>query len=259
LDLVEARGLTRDRHPWELARAAFFNREVLKAVGDGPARVLDVGCGDGWFARRLLDRMAPSSTAIGWDVGLTGERIGVFSEGLPPGMELTADEPEGPFDLVLCMDVIEHVADDEGFLTGLCRRSLRPGGLLLCSVPAWPSLFSKHDVELRHFRRYTPETAARVLASSGLVVRRKGGLFHGLAAVRGFQVALRGRARPLDDPRSAPEPEGTVGVSGWSAPAPVTGLVAGLLAAEGLLSRAAASLGVELPGLSWWALCERPA
>ena len=201
--------------------------------------------------------LAPSSTVTGWDVELTGERLAIFSAGLPSGMELTAAEPAGLFDLILCLDVIEHVADDLEFLTDLGRRFLRPGGKLLCSVPAWPVLFSRHDVALRHFRRYTPAMGVEVLTAAGWIVQRKGGLFHGLAAIRGLQVVRQGRARPLADPRSVPATDDAIGIACWNAPRPVTRILTGLIVAEGRLSRTAASLRVELPGLSWWAMCEK--
>jgi SAM-dependent methyltransferase len=258
VDLVEAKELVQRRHPWELARAAFFNGVIRSAVGRGPVRVLDVGCGDAWFARQLLRRLPPSSSLTGWDIALDDHLIEVFSADLPPGMELTNAEPSGEFDLILCMDVIEHVPDDVALLSDLTARFLRPGGHLLCSVPAWPSLFSKHDVALKHYRRYTPDRGVHALKSAGLEVRRKGGLFHGLGAVRRLQVSRWGRAEPLDDPGSIPESEEAVGLAAWKAPAPVTQLVASALIAEGLLSRAASAAGLDLPGLSWWALCAKP-
>ena len=183
MDLVEAKGFSQNRHPWELARAAFFDRLILKVSSDKPVRVLDVGCGDAWFARQLLCRLAPESTVTGWDIALDEELLAEFSDGLPPAIELTRTDPQGVFDLILCMDVIEHVRDDVEFLSNLCQRFLSRGGQLLCTVPAWPALFSTHDVALKHFRRYTPTMGIKVLTAAGLTSRCTGGLFHSLAIV----------------------------------------------------------------------------
>ena len=155
------------------------------------------------------------------------------------------------------MDVIEHVPDDVEFLSDLCQRFLSRGGQLLCTVPAWPSLFSNHDVALKHFRRYTPTMGIKTLTAAGLSTRHTGGLFHGLALVRKLQVARGARAEPLDDPFSIPESHESVGLAAWNAPKVVTGLVTGVLTAEGLVSGVASRLGIELPGLSWWALCTK--
>ena len=259
MDLVEAKGLIQSRHPWELARAAFFNRLIRGVVRrGGPVRVLDIGCGDGWFSRQLLRRLPESSALVGWDLALTDDLLEAFSADLPEGMTLTHAEPGGTFDLILCMDVLEHVPDDLALLTDLKERFLRPGGHLVASVPAWMTLFGAHDLALRHYRRYPPRRGHQLLRAAGLEVLSKGGLFHGLAAVRGLQVARSGRAEPLEDPGTYTAADEAVGLGAWHAPAPITGLISAILQAEGLLSRAASAARVEIPGLSWWALCRKP-
>jgi SAM-dependent methyltransferase len=258
MDLVEAQLPTATRHPWELARASFFNRLTLSACPPGrPVQVLDAGCGDAWFSRQLLPFLPAGSEVVGWDTALDDERLAVFSSSLAPSMTLSRDAPAGDFDVILCMDVLEHVADDLAFASDLCGR-LKPGGYFVCSVPAWPGLFSRHDLALRHFRRYTPWQARKLLEAGGLTLVRKGGLFHGLAAVRRLQLLAWGRAEPLADPFSYVEPEGQpVGLAAWNASPAVTALVAGALRAEGHLSRVMAAVGLEVPGLSWWALCRK--
>jgi len=62
--------------------------------------------------------------------------------------------PDSRFDLVLALDIIEHVPDDLQALRELFR-TLRPGGSLLVTVPALQMLWSAHDVINGHYRRYT--------------------------------------------------------------------------------------------------------
>src|SRR5262249_15236257 len=129
VDLVEAKQLVAERHPWERARSAFFNRLVLKAVaGHGPVRVLDAGCGDTRFARELMRRLAPGSEIVGCDIALDDHLLEVFAADLPSGMSLTNTEPTGTFDVITCLDVLEHVPDDVAFLGDTVDRFLRPGG-----------------------------------------------------------------------------------------------------------------------------------
>jgi SAM-dependent methyltransferase len=258
MDLVEARSPMTARHPWELARASFFNRLTLRTCRPGrPVRVLDAGCGDAWFSRQLCPSLPSGSEVVGWDTALDDERLAVFSSDLPPGMALSRDAPAGDFDLILCMDVLEHVADDQVFVRDLSSR-LNSGGHFVCSVPAWPGLFSRHDLALRHFRRYTPRQARRLLESAPLTLVRKGGVFHGLAAIRWLQLLSWGRAEPLADPGSFVEPDGQpVGLAAWNASRVVTSVFAGALRAEGRISDIAAAVGLEVPGLSWWALCRK--
>ena len=67
------------------------------------------------------------------------------------------------FDLITCLDVLEHIEDDRGALREL-RRVARPGGVLLTTVPAYPRLWSSHDELNQHCRRYTrPELLSRAV------------------------------------------------------------------------------------------------
>ena len=180
MDLVETQSPVSNRHPWELARAAFFDRLILKDVSRGaPIRVLDVGCGDAWFGKQLLAGLPAGSELVGWDIALDDGFIEVFSQGLPAGMSLTNREPEGTFDLLLLMDVLEHVPDDRALLDDVKSRFLSPGGHVLITVPAWMSLFSTHDLALKHYRRYSPKTGLALTKATDLTVLRKGGLWTG--------------------------------------------------------------------------------
>jgi SAM-dependent methyltransferase len=251
MDLAEGNGTLLNRHPWERARAAFFFRLLRGAVGDArPVRCLDVGCGDAWFASGLTEALAPSSTVTGWDTALDDATIQKLATYRCRALRLTKAAPKAPFDLVVCMDVLEHVEDDASFLGDLVGRYLAPGGLFLCSVPAWPALFSAHDVALKHYRRYTPGACRARLTRAGLQVLRSGGLFHVLLPVRWSQKVLW---KLRKDPG-----ERQLGIGGWSGSGLVTSLITAALRAEGRISALAAAAGLTLPGLSWWALCKKP-
>jgi hypothetical protein len=240
VDLVEiTRGASGERHPWERARYAFF-RDLLRRhrLPRPGTRVLDVGAGDAWLAGRLAAETGVDVTC--WDTAY-GDAVALAP---PAGVRLTSVAPSGRFELILALDVLEHVEDDRAFLRGLAADHLAPGGALLLSVPAWPSLFSAHDRMLRHHRRYAPAGARAVLRDAGLEVDEGGGLFHGLLAVRAVQKLAE---------RWSPPPSG--GVGDWRAPRAVGSLLTGMLRGEASVSAALARLGWEVPGLSWWGLC----
>lgn len=230
-----------ERHPWEQARATFVLELLRGAVAPGE-RVLDVGAGDAWLATRLHEELGARVSC--WDPHYTDEdlrRLGAM------GLEPTQAPPAGPFALALLGDVLEHAQDDAALLADAVAR-LRPGGRVLVTVPAWPALFSSHDRALHHHRRYTPASLRARLDAAGLVIDQCGGLFHGLLLPRALQVlAERLGVRPSP-----------AGVGRWRGGPRLTRALVTLLYAEQRLSRAAALLDVDVPGLSAWALCTRP-
>src|SRR5262245_19756724 len=175
MDLAELPSRPFQRHPWEEARFRFLYG-VLRAAGLNrkAACVLDVGAGDGWFVSQLVRRMPPGTEVTCWDPGYAS---GV-PQAIPAGVRFVATPPEGRFDMLLLLDVLEHVEDDRPFLERLVADSLRPGAAGLVTVPAWPSLFGRHDTLLKHFRRYRPADCTRLLERAGLEVVNHGGLFH---------------------------------------------------------------------------------
>ncbi len=213
-----------------------------------PRAVLDVGAGDAWFAQQLRGVLPASTRLACWDNHYAPAGH-LRSEPGPevPGIELSAERPDGRFGGVLMLDVIEHVEDDTAFVTEIVENSLAPGGWVLVSVPAYQSLFSAHDRALQHFRRYSPGQIRGVLESAGLTVVARGGLFHGLLVLRGAQT-LRERRRP--------RPGASAGIGAWHGGERLTRVLTAVLDAEARVSLALGTNGLPpVPGLSTWALC----
>ncbi len=106
---------------------------------------LDVGCGAGLLAEPLA-RLGARVTGIDAAPEVIGAaRDHAAAQGL--AIEYRAGDVQdlnGQFDLVTCMEVIEHVADPASFIAALVRR-LAPGGLLILSTPnatAWSKLLT---------------------------------------------------------------------------------------------------------------------
>jgi SAM-dependent methyltransferase len=167
--LVELEGVVR-RHPWWRARAA-LTLELLGQLGvKPPARVLDAGCGWGVTLEALERRGYPS---VGIDISRrTLERLdrrgrllieADLTGSVVPDVEL--------HDAVLALDVIEHIDDDRALLATLAAL-VRPGGIVIVSVPALPELFGEFDAIQGHRRRYMPGTLRAAFDGSGLVVER---------------------------------------------------------------------------------------
>jgi len=246
VDLAERNDTARPgderRHPWETERARFFRALIERHVGDvPPGRILDVGAGDGWFAGELRRTWTERAEIVCWDVNYGRADLGAD---LPAGIVRTTAEPAGLFDLVLLLDVIEHIEDDAAFLDASVSPHLSPTSLVVVSVPAYQGLFTSHDEALAHHRRYSPRRLRSLLLPRFEIVAR-GGLFASLLPLRAAAVARERVARPSDEH----------GIGRWSAGPGVTRLVRAALAADAGAGGWMAAHGVPTPGLSTWAVC----
>lgn len=159
-----------------------------------PMWVLDAGCGTGGLLDRLRDMpdvrpvgvdFAPEALAFCRSRGHAGIVRGDLTR-LPFG--------DGEFHAVTALDVLEHVEDDRGAVREIAR-VLRPGGVLIASVPAYQFLWSEHDTALHHKRRYVAPDVARLLASGGLEVVKSTYLLTGLFPLAAT-MRLAAKARP---------------------------------------------------------------
>lgn len=247
MDLSE-RGSAAARHPWEIERFRAYRRVLADHGVLGARRVLDVGAGDGWFAEQLLDDLPAVDEVVCWDIN--------YSE-----LELTTDDarlvrttirPDGPFDLVLVLDVLEHVVDAASFVRDELARVTSPGTAVLVAVPAHQWLFGDHDRALGHERRYSP-ARLRTEVAGWLDVEDSGSLFATLVAPRAASVALeRLRARRTAAADDGAGRTGEHGVGHWSGGPLLTSVVRSVLAADARTARALGPFGRRLPGLSTW-------
>src|SRR6266700_4400221 len=132
MDLNELPTAPFRRHPWEVARARFFAGVVAAAgagqqSGAGALRVLDVGAGDGYLARQVLQSLPGGSQVTCVDANYTDLDLARLAVPPLPGLLFSRSRPLAAFDVVLLLDVIEHVADDRAFLDEILESCVPPG------------------------------------------------------------------------------------------------------------------------------------
>ena len=152
------------RHWWYRGRRRIVC-DTLDGLRPPPStRILDAGCGSG----AMLDELA----RYGEITGVEPHPLGVAAAhraGHPRVVRARVEElpfAAASFELVTCLDVIEHTPDDGLALRELHRVTV-PGGHLVVTVPAYPALWSQHDVVNGHHRRYVRRTLMSAAVDAG--------------------------------------------------------------------------------------------
>lgn len=235
------------RHPWEMSRARFFEEIVERWTrGAGARNALDIGSGDTWLAQQLLKQMPANSKMTCVDSSYTPEIVAKLKANNP--VEMAKEIPQDQkFDVVFLLDVIEHIKDDRAFLENLSQNNMADDAIFVISVPAYQSLFSAHDTWLEHFRRYSPGEGRKLVRNCGLEILEEGGLFHGLLYARilqKFKELVAGAKNKF-------------GVGRWEKGPGVTNFISGALNLDWKSTEALRTIGIQIPGLSWWCVCRK--
>jgi len=159
-----------DRQHWYFrGRLRVIDRAVRRVLPRRRLRLVDIGCGTGTVLSALGDlgetvgiEANDTLLAVARASGLDA-RKGALPDALPVA--------PGWADVVLLLDVIEHLDDDAAALRGV-HRVLARGGVLVVTVPAYPWLWSGHDAVLGHRRRYVARSLRGLLESAGYRVER---------------------------------------------------------------------------------------
>jgi SAM-dependent methyltransferase len=140
-------------HFWMKWRQAVLLRQLASACFK-PETALEIGCGHG-VAREMLERDL-DIPVDGCDLNLKALEMANPGKGQLYVYDIFDRNPAmlGAYDLVLLMDVIEHIDSDLDFLQASLAH-LKPGGMVAINVPAHMSLYGKYDEVAGHKRRYS--------------------------------------------------------------------------------------------------------
>lgn len=247
------------RHPWESARIEVvytllksFNPQLLTRE----ATILDVGCGD-IFLIEELSRKIPQWKFFAVDTAFNdelllyynrkhkGRSIKVFNS-----LETAYNQMDAAVDIVLLLDVIEHIENDIEFLSELKEGpKITEETLFFITVPAFQFLFCSHDVFLDHYRRYTNKSLSTHIQKAGLVPINMGYFFFSLLKLR--------TARVLIEKIFGNKEKKAKGIGGWKGNPILDGIVKRILMLDFKMGHFLHKAGIKLPGLSNYIVCKK--
>lgn len=183
---------------WHVARNRILWK-VLRPTLRPSSCVLDVGCGPGivvdFLRRRGVD-------CYGTDLGVPEPETAEVAPFLYLGQDaFTLDVSfRERVDIVLLMDVLEHLPEPERFLEQTLE-AFPQLHTLHVTVPARMEIWSNYDEYYGHYRRYTLESLAELAARTGLHVKESSYAFHGLyAAARALKLVSSRRSTTIAAP-----------------------------------------------------------
>ncbi len=161
MDLIES-GVRNPIKHWYYAHKFWFIRNSNSWNNVNLKSLVDIGAGSALFSKELL-RLNLVSEIVAVDVGYEVERE---TKG---GISYCRTTQYSGFTHFLLTDVLEHVEGDDDFLADIVSQADRDSAFII-TVPALMSLWSGHDLYLRHFRRYTKKQLRHLVEQSGLTV-----------------------------------------------------------------------------------------
>jgi glycosyltransferase involved in cell wall biosynthesis len=154
-----------------LNRAPRFTKWMADVIRPYVAqRVLEIGAGTGNLTAQLIPRLLYWATDINPLYLMYLENVGrnrPYMRVAFTDAEKAASYPtDQTFDTVICLNVVEHLADDRGALLNI-RSVLDVGGRAIILVPCGPGLYGTLDEVLGHQRRYTRKSLEQLVTSAG--------------------------------------------------------------------------------------------
>jgi len=148
-------------HWWFKVRRNIILSLIKKYKVPKTAKIFDFGCGSGYLVGQLQK--------LGYDASGSDISFEAIESGLSKGIRniaavqsLEISPPERAFDLILALDVIEHIQDDSEAIR-VIERALRPGGTAIITVPAYQWLWGVQDDIAYHYKRYAIGSLTKVL------------------------------------------------------------------------------------------------
>jgi hypothetical protein len=236
-----------NRHPWEISRRDVMLKLLKSSKIKFPVkRIVDIGGGDAFIINEIF-KLNLAEECFTIDTAYSEEIISQLKNnyGVNPihyVQNLTdylANFPQEENVLFLCMDVLEHLENENEILKHLTQKKNH----FLFAVPAFQSVFSNHDVLLGHYRRYNLKQLENVLKQHHFQIQEKGYYFTSLLIVRWLEnVFNKDKKASIDN---------------WNGGKLKSKLITSILQFDFGFTQLLQKFGIRIYGLSCYCICKK--
>lgn len=235
------------RHPWEISRRDVLFKLLKSSKIKFPVkRIVDIGGGDAFIINEIFKQNLASAyftidTAYSPEIisqlkGNYGENPIHYVQNLTDYLaDFSAEENV----LFLCMDVLEHIENEEEILNHLIQKN----NYFLFAVPAFQSVFSNHDVLLGHYRRYNLKQLKNVLKQHHFQIQEKGYYFTSLLFVRWLESVFNKNKK--------------ASIDNWRGSSLKSKLITSVLKLDFGFTHLLQKFGIRIYGLSCYCICKK--
>ncbi|WP_353170757.1 hypothetical protein [Flavobacterium sp.] len=235
------------RHPWEISR----KKVLFKLLSDSEIkfpikRIVDIGGGDAYiinevFKHKMADEYFTVDTAYSPEIIAQlklnyGENEIHYVQNLTDYFIMFPAEENVLF---LCMDVLEHLENEDEILQHLTHKN----NFFLFAVPAFQTVFSQHDVLLGHYRRYNLQDLKKVLYHYQFQIKDNGYYFSSLLWVRWIECIFNKNKK--------------ASIDNWTGTTFKSKLLVAVLQLDFAFTQVVKKIGIKIYGLSCYCICKK--
>lgn len=237
------------RHPWEQTRFHIIKYFIKPTKKNN---ILDIGSGDAYLAGSLANHYKESKV-FAIDINYNQDHINKIKPNIPDNLLLfnnlaTAKNiMTNNADVVLLMDVLEHVELPESLLQAVCASHIDQKTTFVITVPAFQFLFSEHDRKLGHVKRYTLKNLTALLRKNNFKIIQTGYAFNSLFIIRLIQTFF--------EKYTATYSVANTSIENWNGGKILTRLLTHTFLMEFKISWYLSRIGIKIPGLSCYCIC----
>lgn len=159
---------------WHRGRLSLLDvliKDYLNRSGEG-IKILEIGCGTGEVTKFLSHYGTVTALDISPEAINFARERGIKDTILGDVNQIDLSPFRERFDLIVALDVLEHIQDDVETIRRV-QQMLKSGGYFIVCVPAYKFLWSEHDEALHHKRRYHSFEIMKKLKDGGFKIVKK--------------------------------------------------------------------------------------